>query len=250
MPSIENFIAKFDDFPGWAPTKQVDYITYYWTTEGGKDGISGNEITNSFRLLHLKEYKRVRPYLSENASGRKGKYVKVPSGGYRLTRAKYNEIDREVKQEPVRVAVSTQLTDLVAKVLDSSEEEFLDEAINCYRVEAYRAFIILVWIVAVDHLQKYIFANQLQDFNSALAKNPDKKVRKIVNYDDFSDLPESKLIELSRSANIISNDVHKLLDEKLGTRNSAAHPSGIKISGHKATEFALDLIDNVLLKFN
>jgi hypothetical protein len=138
----------------------------------------------------------------------------------------------------------------VAKVGSPVENDFLRETINCYRIEAHRAAIIMVWIVTMSHLQKYVYSNKLVEFNTAFAKNPDKKVKKVVNYDDFSDLPESKMIELARSANIISNDVRKLLDEKLGTRNSAAHPSGINISGHKATEFAIDLIDNVLLKYN
>jgi hypothetical protein len=70
-----------------------------------------------------------------------------------------------------------------------------------------------------------------------------------VDYDDFSELPESKFIELMRSANIISNDVRKILDEKLGTRNSVAHPSGIIFTGHKTTEFALDIINNILFKY-
>lgn len=38
------------------------------------------------------------------------------------------------------------------------------------------------------------------------------------------------------------------MDEKLGIRNSAGHPSGVRISGHKATEFIIDLVENVLLK--
>ena len=37
-----------------------------------------------------------------------------------------------------------------------------------------------------------------------------------------------------------SNDVRKILDGKLGTRNSAAHPSGIVIGEHKAVEFGTD----------
>lgn len=250
MDNLEGFITRFDDFPDWQPTKQADYITYFLTTEGGNDGVSATELINSFRILQLKEYKRMSAYLSEQASARKGRYVKVQSGGYRLARSAYNKIEAEIRQEPVKVSVSSKLTDLVAKVPDSSEKDFLREAINCYRIEAYRAFIIMAWIVSMDHLQKYIFANDLHAFNAALSKSPDKKTKKIVNYDDFSDLPESKVIELARSANIISGDVRKLLDGKLGTRNSAAHPSGIKISGHKATEFAIDLIDNVLLKYS
>lgn len=250
MLTLQQFVAKFDDFTKWPQTKQVDYVSYYLLEEAGNAGVTGSNLQKSFQDVHLKSYKRVSAYLSENASDKKGKYIKVIAGGYRLTLDKHNEIDGIVKKEPHKVAVSTHLTSLVEKVGDGSEKNFLEEAINCYRIEAYRAFIIMVWIVTLDHLQKYIFANHLTDFNATLAKNPDKKVKKIVNYDDFSDLPENKLIELARSAGVISNDVRKLLDEKLGTRNSAAHPSGIKISGHKATEFAIDVIDNVLLKYS
>jgi len=137
----------------------------------------------------------------------------------------------------------------VTKVKNTNEKVFLIEAINCYRVEAYRATIVLLWILAIDHLQSYIFGRKFNEFNSALAKNPDKKISKIINYDDFGELKESRFIELAKSAGIISNDIRKILDEKLGIRNSAAHPSGITFTGHKATEFALDLISNILLKF-
>lgn len=245
---LNDFVAKFDDFVTWGKTQQVDYIAYCLTADND-EAITAAIINEAMHGLRLKLYKRLRQYLSENASNVNGKYVKIKIGGYRLTKAKYDEIDRLVKQEPTKVSVSSQLTDLVDQVTDGSEKSFLAEAINCYRIEAYRGFIIMVWIVAMDHLQKHIFANFLTEFNTALAKSPDKKMKKIVNYDDFSDLPENKLIELARSSSVISNDVRKLLDEKLGTRNSAAHPSGIKISGHKATEFAIDVIDNVLLKY-
>lgn len=249
MNSLADFISRFDDFSSWKQTIQVDYVAYYLTSFGGNASVSGGDIEQAFRDLDLKQYKRVSSYLSENASASNGKYVKIAAGGYKLERGRYSEIDRVVKQEPAKVSVSTKLTNLVEKVPDGSEKDFLQEAINCYRIEAYRAFIIMVWIVAMDHMQRLVFANHLTEFNLALSKSPDKKVKKIINYDDFSDLNESKLIELMRSAGVISNDVRKLLDEKLGTRNSAAHPSGIKISDHKATEFALDVVDNVLLKY-
>ena len=191
------------------------------------------------------------PYFSSNAnaSNKSGRYIKSKTG-YRLERSILDDIKQEVKNEPKKVQVSQQLTDLVLKIKDSQEKAFLVEALNCYRVEAYRATIILVWILAIDHLQKYIFGQKLNDFNAALAKNPDKKVQKIVNYDDFSDLSEGRFVELTRSANIISNDVRKILDEKLGIRNSAAHPSGIVFTGHKTTEFGLDIINNILLKYS
>lgn len=249
MNDIKKFAAKFDDFSQWAHTKQVDYVAYFLITEAGQASVTAINILDALDTLDLKPYKRTSAYLSENASSRTGKYVKVKAGGYRLVQSKFNEIDKLVKQEPVKVAVDAKLADLIDKVPDGSEKDFLLEATNCYRIEAYRAFIILVWIVAMDHVQKYIFANKLAEFNIAIAKSSDKKLKPIVNYDDFSEIKEVKFIELARSANAISNDVRKIMEEKLGIRNSAAHPSGIKFSGHKATEYALDLIDNILLKY-
>jgi hypothetical protein len=59
----------------------------------------------------------------------------------------------------------------------------------------------------------------------------------------------NKFIELCRAASIISNDVRKILDAKLGIRNSAAHSSRITVGEHKAVEFGIDLINNVILKY-
>lgn len=75
------------------------------------------------------------------------------------------------------------------------------------------------------------------------------KVTVIIKLDDFSDIPEGIFIELTRAAGIISNDVRKILDTKLGIRNTSAHPSGVKISQVKATEFIMDLVENVILKY-
>lgn len=245
---LENFVERFDGFSKWDGKKQVDYFAYFLATETTSESFTAKQIQDCFDILSLKQYARVAVYLSENVGNKSGRYIKSKTG-YRLERSVFDDIKQEVNNEPKKVQVSQHLTDLVSKIKDPQEEAFLAEALNCYRIEAYRATIILVWILAIGHLQKYIFGQKLNDFNSALAKNPDKKVQKIVNYDDFSDLSEVKLIELMRSANIISNDVRKILDEKLGIRNSAAHPSGIIFTGHKITEFGLDIINNILLKY-
>lgn len=245
---LENFVERFDDFSKWDGKKQVDYFAYFLATETTSESFTAKQIQDCFDTLSLKQYARAAVYLSENSSNKSGRYIKSKTG-YRLERSVFDDIKQQVNSEPKKVHVSQHLSDLVSKIKDSQEKSFLVEALNCYRVEAYRATIILVWILAIDHLQKYIFGQKLNDFNSALAKNPDKKIQKIVNYDDFADLSEVKFIELMRSANIISNDVRKILDEKLGIRNSAAHPSSIVFTGHKTTEFALDIINNVLLKY-
>lgn len=41
----------------------------------------------------------------------------------------------------------------------------------------------------------------------------------------------------------------KLLDNRLGIRNSAAHPSSVVISEVKTTDFIIDLVENVVAKY-
>ena len=245
---LVTYISRFGDFASWSTTRQIDYLAYYLLGQEGTESVTVSELENCLSLLDLRPYSRLQVYLSEEVKKKGGRYVKHTKG-YRLERAAFDEIRATVDAEPKRVHVARQLSDLVPKVKDTQERAFLEEAIRSYRVEAYRATIIMVWILTVDHLQKYVFGSHLTDFNNAIAAHPDKKMQPIVSYDDFSNLKESRVIELMRSAGVISNDVRKILDEKLGIRNSAGHPSGITFSGHKTTEFALDLIENLLLKY-
>lgn len=246
--SLNLFASRFPDLSSWTATRQIDYLSYYLLTQPDSECITAADIEKCFELLDLRPYSRTKVYLSEETKKKGGQYVKHAKG-YRLERGAYDAIRLEVDAEPRRVHVAKQLMDLIPKMKDSQERAFLEEAIRCYRVEAYRAAIVMIWVLTMDHLQKYTYGNKLAEFNAAIAAHSDKKMQPIVSYDDFSELKESRVIELLRSAGIISNDIRKVLDEKLGIRNSAGHPSGISFSDHKTTEFALDLIENVLLKY-
>jgi hypothetical protein len=128
--------------------------------------------------------------------------------------------------------------------------KFLVEAVDCFEAGANRAAIVMTWILTVDHLYDYILANKLAEFNVELSKNPpSKKMTRVGLKDDFSDLKEGKFIELCRAAGIISNDVRKILDDGLGVRNTAAHPSGVEITRSKAISVIEDLVINVIRKF-
>src|SRR5690606_38210155 len=97
----------------------------------------------------------------------------------------------------------------------------------------------------------YVYNHKKIEFNGALSANTDKRVKvsAITQLDDFSDIPENKFIEFLRVSKIITGDVRKILDTKLGIRNTCAHPSSIIISQIKATDFIIDLVENVIVKY-
>ena len=247
--NLQDFISKIDNFYELSAKEQVDYIAFYLTRYADQSSVAAKLINDTLAELNIHSYKRLPQYLSDESRARSGKYVKHKTGGYKLRVKKTYHFSTRFYNDPVKKNLHKKLTRLVGMVSEVNERAFLEEAMKCYQVSAYRAAIILIWLVSIDHLQNYIYANKLNEFNAELAKNPYKKVKKIVNKDDFSDLPENKFIELSRASGVISNDVRKILDAKLGIRNSAAHPSGVVIGEHKAVEFGTDLINNVILKY-
>jgi hypothetical protein len=144
---------------------------------------------------------------------------------------------------------SAELRSLEPLFEGSPSKRFLSEVIDCFESGANRAAAIMCWILALDHMLEYIFEHQLENFNASLAANPDKKIKKVVTRDDFGDLKEIKIIEVARAANIISNDVRKILDEALGIRNTAAHPSSVQVSRSKVVSLIEDLVLNVIQKY-
>ncbi len=246
---LDLFASRFDGFAALSAVKQIDYLAYYLLAQKGKESITAGDLEECFKLLDLRPYARMSVHLSESASKKDGRFIKH-SKGYRLERAALEEIRAIVDAEPEREKVSVHLTDLVPKISEAQERVFLEEAIRSFRVKAFRAAVVMTWILTMEHLQRFTYGNKLSEFNAAIAAHPDnKRMKAITAYDDFADLKESRVIELMRSAGVISPDVRRILDEKLGIRNSAGHPSGVILSPHKATEFILDLVENVILKY-
>ncbi len=247
--SLQEFINKIDGFYDLSARSQVDYLVFYLTNYAGHSSVTAKTVNEQLAELDLHTYKRLPQYLSDASRTRGAKYIKLRTGGYKLNGKLATELSAMLTNTPIKNSLDKELVRIVKTVGENDERLFLEEGLKCYQAAAYRAAIVLIWLVSIDHMQNYILTHKLDEFNAELKKNPDKKVKQIASKDDFSDLPENKFIELCRAAGIISNDVRKILDTKLGIRNSAAHPSGIVIGEHKAVEFGTDLINNIILKY-
>ncbi len=105
-----------------------------------------------------------------------------------------------------------------------SHKEFLKEVIDCFEIGANRAAITMTWILAIDHLFAYILTHKRTEFNAALSKDKGVKITSVSQRDDFTEIKETKFIELCRAAGIVANDVRKILDQKLGTRKLVRAP--------------------------
>jgi hypothetical protein len=238
-----------DRKPEFSKLSQIDQVKYmaYFFIKIKKDPIfTPKNIKDFFDLASLPHPSNIHACFNEL---RKRDILIQNKNGYKLHRDIKRKLKEEFSTSKQDKKVSKTLRAHLKKVIEPNQRLYLKEAIDCYEIEAYRASVIMTWILTLDHLHNYIFSQKLKEFNQALSKRKGIKINKIRTSDDFCELKESDFIEICRSAKIITPDVRKILDEKLGFRNSCAHPSGIKIKEAKATSFIEDLLDNVILEY-
>jgi hypothetical protein len=231
---------------------------YYLRQYEARTQFTSSDIKRCFGEALLKAPTDLAALLQTLCKGKEAPLLKgKPSGTYALSLFGLNEVEAILPPSAAptpggSALLSSALPYLqrtIAKVGDQRRREFLAEAISCLEVGARRATVVLSWIAALDHLYDFVLSSGLSAFNAALAKQPGKisKVT-IATKDDFGELRESEFITVCRSAGLITSDVRKLLDEKLGFRNSCAHPSSIAVGDSKVLSFVEDLVDNVIAK--
>jgi hypothetical protein len=186
-------------------------------------------------------------------SSRSPKDLLRDKDGFSLERRVRQELDAKFGIRESAVTIHRLLAELPDKIPSLAERVFLDEALKCFRVGAFRAAIVMTWNLAYDHLCGVVVAKHLGEFNRQWPLSYPKdhakaRIAAISKLDDFGELKESQVIQICRSAGIVTNDVFKILEEKLGKRNTAAHPSLVEITQLEAESFINELVRNVVLK--
>ena len=218
----------------------------YWAIEIQKlDSISYAHVGELFSALDIDPPDRPDVVLNQLKTAEE--VVRTSAGEYRPSAKLKTAMKAQLGSKTPLHEAEPQLQALLARVIRPDAKDFLEEAHLCLRAGASRAAIVITWIVTVDHLYEYVLRHKLADFNTALSKKF-PKFGAITTKDDFLELQEKDFVELCRSA-FITNDVRKILDEKLGIRNTAGHPSTVKVHPRKAANFIEDLVENVILKF-
>lgn len=181
-----------------------------------------------------------------------GKELLKDSGGYYCEGGFLTKYDQKYGTHDITLNIRQKVKNLINSVPDVAEKDFMKEAEICLRHDAGRATIIMVWNVAFYHLCQFILKHHLAQFNAGFQKHysglwQHAKVKTIVLYDDFSPLKESVVIDICKRDNIINQNVAKILEKRLGDRNSAAHPSTIHVGQLQAEAFIEDIVDNFIL---
>jgi hypothetical protein len=248
--NLEEIVNGIPSFSSWTDADKIRFFAWFLHSKRGRDRFSAADIRACYEELSLQQPTNVNPYLAQMLN-RKPREVLRDNRGYVLEKRLRDQLESKYGQRVATVQADKLLIELPDRIPELAERIFLDEAIRCFRCKAFRAAIVMAWNLAYDHLCGYVLnsSSRLADFNSQLPRSfPKARVSAVSNRDDVGELKESEVLQVCRSANIITNDLLKILKEKLDKRNTAAHPSTVDIAPHTAEEYIIDLIPNVVLK--
>lgn len=248
MSSVSDFAGSAPGFYRGTAVDQLLALAWFSEARQERANFDGVYMRQCFREAGV-DPPDMSIYLPRLATKKPPQLVKERSG-YRLAATVRRALDTRLGGDPTVIAVAKTLIELPAQVPDLAEREFLAEALNCYRVRAYRATVVMAWNLAYDHLVRWVFFSptRLSSMNVGIAKKYPKKTVVLIKYEDADELKESEFIEAARTGNLIDKNIAQILREKLGRRNMAAHPSRVSITQHSADEMITDLVGNVILK--
>ena len=247
---LQELVEQVPGFDGAAPKEQIRVFAWWLHAHGGKELFGPRDIRGCYGQLHINEPPALATYLTRMSES-DPKDLLREMGQYKLARGVRVDLDKKYGVHHSVVAVSKILSDLPTQVPDVSERAFLNEALTCYRFEAYRACIVMTWNLAYSHLLDWIIREpkRLAAFNAAISKRYQRMTSlQITEYDEFLDeLKESQVIEICNTANLFNSNIFKIMKEKLDKRNIAAHPSTVVVVQSQADDVVTDLINNVVL---
>lgn len=246
---LVDLVTQMSGFESSSPREKIQLLGWYLHTHKNKETFVPSDIKACLDKLHLEQV-NIAQNLTRLAERSPPDLLKQ-GGAFKLARSIRLELDKKYGVHHSIVAVSKLLADLPAQVPNIEERVFLQEALRCYRVEAYRACVVMMWNLAFDHLLRWILsdAKRLAAFNAAIAKKYPKRANVVMaHYDDFADeFKEFEVIEVCNVAQTVNSNIIKILKEKLVKRNLAAHPSSVIVVQAQADDVVTDLVNNVVL---
>jgi hypothetical protein len=223
----------------------------YHLRRSGHSEFSPGEIEAEFRESALAlPAPSLADALRDASTGQHSPLVLMGGGRFSLSADGLEEVEDLLRQiGGLRTALEA-LQGLAGVIAPEADDRFLPEVRQCIESGARRAVVVMMWLLTVDHLERYVMAHALPEFNAGLARRSEyNTMPPIRRQDDFGELrKEQHFIEILASMRIISHDVKKLLVERLGFRNSCAHPNALLVSDAKLVSFVEDLVYNVILK--
>lgn len=246
MTSLQDFTRDVPEFQNKSSPEKIEIFAWFLHEIKGQERLSAAELSGCFDAIHEPRPSNIHRDLSSLCERKPARMLKDVKG-YRLASTTRSELGEKFQVRQTTVKTTALLDGLATRVTDPAQRTFLVETLICFKNQAYRAAIVMAWNLAFSDVVDRILAKDLDRFNAQRAK-AFLKTKEVTKRSDFEDLKESTMLEIARGAGILSASSFKILDEKLGKRNTAAHPSIVIVSPVTAEEVIHDLVENIMLR--
>lgn len=248
--SLQDLSEAIPDLSGKSHSDKIKLFGWYLHATKAMTHFQPADVAQCYGQLHLAQPSGFGGYFAQLV---KENSLLKNTSGYRLEKQVRVALDKKYGTRETTILVTNLLHGLPNKIPDLAERTYLNEALICFKHGAKRAAVVMTWNLAYHHLCDYVLRKHLPAFNArwqvVYQGHHKKGAKTITQMSDFGEeLKESEVLTICKSAGIITNDQYKILEHKLGRRNSAAHPSEIVIDQPQVEDFISDLITNVVLK--
>ena len=252
MAPLADLTKSIKGFADWPHAEKIKYFAWFLHTSKNAERFDAADIRQCYDAVGLQKPSNINPYIA-GLEQKKPKQILRDGKGLYLPMQIKHVFDERYGQREITVEVTKMLAELPKQVPDLAERTFLDETLICFKNGAFRAAIVMAWNLAYHHLCDFVLKHKLAEFNArwrvVYQGHHSKAIQTIGSMDDFAEkLKESQVIEICNSAGVFNSDIHRILVEKLGRRNSAAHPSNVAIGQLQAEDFIDDLVKNVVIR--
>lgn len=250
MSALDDFVRRVPTFSSLAHSDKIKHFAWFLHTRSGQEAFKVADVRRCYESSHLDPPANLLRSVDALTEKRPPDLLKV-GAAYRLHARVRAEFEAKFGKPAVVIEVEAALATLPERLRAESERAFLEETLVCYRHQAFRAATVMAWNLAYDHLLNWIIADsiRLAAFNAGIGKrNPRKSHITITRREDFEDLKEDEVIDVAGALPDITANMKRVLKEKLGRRNTYAHPSSNTISRAQVDDMITDLVNNVVLR--
>jgi hypothetical protein len=248
--TASDFARRVPGLAQLSHSEKIKLFAWFLHEEAKLDAFATADIRTCYADAHQHPPANLSSSIEALVSKRPPEILKQ-QGRFRLHGSIRAEYEKRFRLPESTVVVEQALSSLPARISDAGERAFLEETLICYRHHAFRAAIVMAWNLAYSHLVCWILADpaRLNAFNLGIAKRNSKKAGvTITKRDDFEELKEDETVDIVGNIPGITSGMKRLLKEKLGRRNSYAHPSTIAVSKPQVDDMITDLVQNVILR--
>ena len=168
----------------------------------------------------------------------------------------HDDLVLPIQTNSIAFKETTKFTELLERIEDSEETEYISEAISCLENDFLKASIVLGWCAAIYRIHNRIFDLGFNKFNGAVInmcgettgrfKRFNKKI-KINSMGELREIFDSDLLKVIEYMNLIDGNEQTRLKSCFDMRCHAAHPGDAPITEYNVLSFFSDVIEIVLL---